>query len=177
MRAPFRRLIGTGLVAAAIVGGGLAVPGAQGATPRGRHVLLLSVDGLHQADLSLWIRQHPRSNLAELSGDGTTYTAASSTVPSDSFPGLLAMLTGGTPKSTGVFYDVSYDRTLFAPGSACQGAPGTPAIFDETIGKHDAAGKIPRRPTTGSRWRRSNTRSTGRTRRAAARSASRRSSG
>jgi hypothetical protein len=49
---------------------------------------------------------------------GVTYTNASTTKPSDSFPGLLAQLTGGTSKSTGVFYDDSYDRTLFAPVNA-----------------------------------------------------------
>jgi hypothetical protein len=106
-------------------------------------VLLLSVDGLHDFDLNLWVAQHPDSNLADLVDGGTTYSRASTSIPSDSFPGLLAMLTGGTPKSTGVFYDVSYDRSLYPPGSACQGPQGTPAIFDETIAKPDAAGNIP----------------------------------
>jgi len=98
-------------------------------------VLLLSVDGLHDFDLNLWVAQHPDSNLADLVQGGTTYSQASTSIPSDSFPGLLAMLTGGTPKSTGVFYDVSYDRSLYPPGSACQGPQGTPTIFDESIAK------------------------------------------
>ena len=83
-------------------------------------MLLLSVDGLHDFDLNLWVAQHPNSNLAKLADQGTTYAQASTSIPSDSFPGLLAMLTGGTPKSTGVFYDNSYDRSLYPPGSACQ---------------------------------------------------------
>jgi hypothetical protein len=106
-------------------------------------VLLISVDGLHDFDLKLWVAQHPDSNLAHLVGAGTTYNQTSASVPSDSFPGLLAMVTGGTPKSTGVFYDNSYDRTLFPPGSACTGAPGTQALFDETLAKRDASGNIP----------------------------------
>jgi hypothetical protein len=143
MRRSIRRRLGTGL-AAAVIAGGLAVPAAQGAAPsRSHHVLLISVDGLHDFDLNLWVAQHPKSNLAGLVHQGTTYSQASTSIPSDSFPGLLAMLTGGTPKSTGVFYDVSYDRSLYPPGSACQGPQGSPAIFDESIAKPDAAGNIP----------------------------------
>src|SRR5262245_50860501 len=82
------------------------------------HILLLSVDGLHQHDLANWVRQNPNSTLAFLSRRGITYTSARTTTPSDSFPGLLAQLTGGTPKTTGVYYDDSYDRTLFSPGPA-----------------------------------------------------------
>src|SRR5262245_38388137 len=81
-----------------------------------RHVLLISVDGLHQSDLRQWVQEHPESRLAQLSKQGTTYLNASTSRPSDSFPGLLAQVTGGTPKSTGVFYDDSYARTMWAPG-------------------------------------------------------------
>lgn len=103
-----------------------------------RHVLLISVDGLHQIDLSNWIENHPDSSLARLSASAVIYDNAHTTTPSDSFPGLLAMVTGGTPKSTGVYYDDSYDRTLFAPGSACAGAPGIEAVFDESIDNDDS---------------------------------------
>jgi hypothetical protein len=63
--------------------------------------------GLHQSDLATWVHDHPTSTLAKLSGAGTTFTAASTSKPSDSFPGLLAPVTGGTSKSTGVYYDDS----------------------------------------------------------------------
>lgn len=46
---------------------------------------------------------------------------------------MLALVTGGTPRSTGVFYDDSYDRTYFAPGSDCTGAPGAEVAFAENI--------------------------------------------
>ncbi len=101
-----------------------------------RRVLLISVDGMHQADLANWIAHNPRSILARLGANGITFTAARSSTPSDSFPGLLAMVTGGTPKSTGVYYDDSYDRTLYAPGSNCTGNPGIEAVYDESI-DHD----------------------------------------
>lgn len=102
------------------------------------HVLLISVDGLHQTDLSNWIRNHPDSAFAKLSSSAVIYDNAHTTTPSDSFPGLLAMVTGGTPKSTGVYYDDSYDRTLFAPGSNCTGSPGIEAVFDESIDNDDS---------------------------------------
>ena len=98
-----------------------------------RHVLLISVDGLHQKDAARWIAAHPGSTLADLAGRGVTYTDAHTSTPSDSFPGMLALVTGGTPKSTGVYYDDSYDRTLFAPGSNCQGNPGTECTYFEII--------------------------------------------
>src|SRR5262249_54197382 len=81
------------------------------------HVLLISVDGMHASDLANYVSQHPQSGLARLSAHGFTYPKALTSAPSDSFPGLLAQVTGGTPKSHGVFYDNSYDRTMFAPGS------------------------------------------------------------
>lgn len=97
-----------------------------------RHVLLISVDGMHQSDLVRYVTTHPHSTLAALSRRGSTFTNASASKPSDSFPGLLAMVTGGSPRSTGVFYDVSYDRALSPPGSACQ-TVGTAVVYDESI--------------------------------------------
>jgi len=96
------------------------------------HVLLLSIDGLHAQDLARYITLHPHSALAHLTHVGLTYTQASTSKPSDSFPGLLAMVTGGSPRSTGVFYDDSYDRNLSAPGSNCA-TKGTEVVYDETI--------------------------------------------
>jgi hypothetical protein len=101
-----------------------------------RHVLLISVDGLHEVDRARFVAAHPDSTLAKLGASGVTYTDAHASTPSDSFPGLLALVTGGTPKSTGVYYDDSYDRTLFAPGSNCQGNPGTECTNFEIL-EHD----------------------------------------
>ena len=60
-----------------------------------RHVLLISVDGLHALDLSNYVSSHPTSTLATLSSHGITYTNASTSQPSDSFPGLASLVTGG----------------------------------------------------------------------------------
>src|SRR5207245_7340963 len=90
-----------------------------------QHVFLLSIDGFHAVDLEICVAKGTCPNLSKLTEHGIIYTNASTTKPSDSFPGLLAQVTGGTSKSTGVFYDDSYDRTLFAPGSSCKTGPGT----------------------------------------------------
>ena len=97
------------------------------------HVMLISVDGMHQVDLQLWIQNNPGSALAGLAKRGTTYTRAFTTAPSDSFPGMIAQVTGGTPFSTGVFYDDSYERTFFPPGSNCAGTPGAETAYAENL--------------------------------------------
>ncbi|MBV8048776.1 MAG: alkaline phosphatase family protein [Paludibacterium sp.] len=100
-----------------------------------KRVLLISIDGLHQQDVARCIGANTCPNLAQLSQTGATYTQAYTPGLSDSFPGLAALLTGGTPKTTGLFYDVSYDRTLFAPSdTACTGPRGWNVAFDETTG-------------------------------------------
>jgi len=98
----------------------------------GRHTLLISVDGLHASDLAQYIAENPNSTLARLSHRGTTYPKALTTFPSDSFPGMVGLVTGGGPKQTGIYYDVSYNRALYAPGSNCTGKPGTVVAYDES---------------------------------------------
>src|SRR5215472_14699917 len=71
----------------------LASTGNSGDTDHISHVLLLSIDGMHEQDLARYVALHPNSGLAQLTHLGTTYTNASASKPSDSFPGLLAMAT------------------------------------------------------------------------------------
>jgi hypothetical protein len=114
-----------------------------------QHVLLLSVDGFHAVDLENCISANLCPNLKKLAGHGVTYTNASTTKPSDSFPGLLAQMTGGTSKSTGVFYDDSYDLTLFAPAGTppapCASGPGAEVNLAENteFDKTSIAGGVP----------------------------------
>jgi predicted AlkP superfamily pyrophosphatase or phosphodiesterase len=120
-----------------------------------KHVLLISVDGLHALDVARYVESHPKSALAELSRHGVTYTNARTPANSDSFPGLLALVTGGSPLSHGLFYDVSYDRALFGPtNTTCSGKPGNTMVFDESIDVYNSANvslniidpkKLPRR--------------------------------
>ena len=95
---------------------------------------MISIDGMHALDVANFVKAHPESALAELSAHGVTYSNARTPANSDSFPGLLALVTGGSPLSHGVFYDYSYDRTIWAPDNkTCSGPPGTQMIFDESI--------------------------------------------
>ena len=121
---------------------GPAFAGAEaGSEEKFRHVLLISVDGLHALDVARFVSSDPHSALAELSHHGITYSNARTPSNSDSFPGLLALVTGGSPITTGLFYDVSYDRTIFAPtNTTCAGSPGNQMVFDETIDKYNSQG-------------------------------------
>lgn len=119
------------------------------AAPQG-HVVLISIDGMHALDLANCAAGISAVNggasycphLAQLAQDGVTYLDASTTKPSDSFPGMVAQVTGGTPRSAGVYYDVSYDRALSPPtqttpygipGGAdlCPGTKGTQVGYEE----------------------------------------------
>jgi hypothetical protein len=124
----------TALAVVAAATAAMAAPPAA-AGDRLAHVLLISVDGLHQSDLARYTATHPASALAELLGHGTEYTHARTPVPSDSFPGLLAQVTGGTPGTTGVYYDATYNRALLPAGTiSCTGArPGTAVTYTEDL--------------------------------------------
>lgn len=107
-----------------------------------RHVLLISVDGLHALDLTNYVASHKDSTLASLTRHGVTYTNNSSSTPSDSFPGLAALVTGGSPVSTGMWYDDTYNRALSPPvqadglgnpGGTCPGTVGTNVAWDEAV--------------------------------------------
>jgi Type I phosphodiesterase / nucleotide pyrophosphatase len=113
-----------------------AGPQAGPAMPPLQHVLLISVDGMHEVDLHRWVATHPHGALASLAHRGTIYSEAQTSKPSDSFPGMIAQATGGTPYSTGVFYDNTYDRTFYAPGSSCTGAPGAQVRYTEDLDRN-----------------------------------------
>jgi hypothetical protein len=104
------------------------------------HVLLISVDGLHALDVANYTSTHPHSALAQLASHGVTYSNARTPRNSDSFPGLLALVTGGSPVSGGLFYDVSYDRTIFLPSNTtCTPPAGAMMVFDESIDKYNSS--------------------------------------
>lgn len=109
-----------------------------------RHVLLISIDGLHALDLQNCVSDKTCPNLAALTETGINYTRTSTSKPSDSFPGLMAIVTGGTPKLVGAYYDVAYDRVLAPPaadtgngvlhGSCSVGHPnGTRTEYEEGV--------------------------------------------
>jgi hypothetical protein len=96
-------------------------------------------NGMHALDVANYVKHHKGSALAELAGHGITYSNARTPANSDSFPGLLALVTGGSPLSHGLFYDVSYNRGIFDPtNTSCQGQPGNMQVFDESIDVYDS---------------------------------------
>jgi hypothetical protein len=102
-----------------------------------KHVLLISVDGMHAVDFENCGKGVSTVNngapycpaLAALAKTGINYVAAITSKPSDSFPGLTAIITGGSPALTGVYYDVAYSRNYDAPakttGNGVQAGPCT----------------------------------------------------
>jgi hypothetical protein len=124
-------------------------------------VLLISIDGMHALDFINCAKGVSGVNngasycprLAGLAQTGINYQDTSTSKPSDSFPGLMALMTGGSPRTVGAFYDVAYDRSLDPPatttGNGVAGAPdlctpgaaptGTTTEFDEGIDISKAA--------------------------------------
>lgn len=45
----------------------------------------------------------------------------------------MAQYTGGSPNTTGIWYDVTWDKTYYAPGTGCQGSAGYEVAYDETL--------------------------------------------
>ena len=123
-----------------------------------QHVLLISVDGLHTVDFINCVNGISGANngapycpnLAELKPHGIDYLYAYTSQPSDSFPGLMALVSGGSPRSVGAFYDDAYDRSLAPPavttGDGLAAGPcvpfavptGTTTEYDEGVDLNQA---------------------------------------
>ena len=101
-------------------------------------MLLISVDGLHQQDLAWYVHAYPDSVLAALDRRGLEYSQASTPFPSDSSPGMTAQVTGGNPRSTGIYYDDTWNHNVFPAGTTnCTGpVPGGEAAYEEAIDKN-----------------------------------------
>jgi hypothetical protein len=118
-----------------------------------QHVLLISIDGMHALDFINCVNGTSGANgglpycpnMAALKPNGIDYLFAYTSQPSDSFPGLMALMTGGSPRSVGAFYDDAYDRSLDPPalttGDGLASGPcvayavptGTTTEYDEGI--------------------------------------------
>jgi len=106
-----------------------------------QHVLILSIDGLHAADIADPLLASSLPNILNFEKSGVVYTNAFTTSPSDSFPGTLSYLTGANPQTTGVYYDDSYSRTLTKPiaeGGNTTTIPGTEVLLAENLDKNTA---------------------------------------
>src|ERR1700688_1146913 len=111
-----------------------------------KHVLLISIDGMHAVDYENCVEAKTCPNLAALGKTGVNYTRTTTSRPSDSFPGLLALVTGGTPRTVGGFYDVAYDRVLAPPAVATgNGLPAgscNPGVINGTETEYEEGDEI-----------------------------------
>ena len=119
---------------------------------RVHHVLLISIDGMHALDFINCSNGIDGGapycpHLAELAATGVSYRDTSTSKPSDSFPGLTAIVSGGSPRVEGAFYDVAYDRSLDPPtittgnGVAGTGKDGCVRILDNHFLTEEAYGR------------------------------------
>jgi len=100
-----------------------------------KHVLLISIDGMHAVDYENCVASKTCPHLAALGSTGVNYTRTTTSRPSDSFPGLMALVSGGSPRTVGAFYDVAYDRVL-APHKIAtgNGLPGGTCTVNQING-------------------------------------------
>lgn len=149
----FRKIVSSFAVAALVSLPVSAPASANGHNDPGgqpmHHVLLISIDGMHALDFINCSKGISGANggepycpnLAALGEDGINYLDTSTSKPSDSFPGLMALVTGGSPRTVGAFYDVAYDRFLAPPttttGNGVAGGTCTPGVANGTTTEYD----------------------------------------
>jgi Type I phosphodiesterase / nucleotide pyrophosphatase len=133
-----RTALTLGGLAAGILSGLPAIAGNDNSnsnnnTTKVEHVLLISVDGMHQSDLAWYAQNFPKSTLAALMAQGIDFSNASTPFPSDSFPGMVGQFTGGNPATTGIYYDDTWNHAVFPVGTTnCSGpVPGGETAYTE----------------------------------------------
>src|SRR5579862_7026125 len=134
-------------LAAGLLTGVSAVAAPAGLHHEGiQHVLLISIDGMHSLDFINCARGVGGGapycpHLAALRASGLNYLDAATSKPSDSFPGLMSIITGATPRTMGVYYDVAYDRALAPPatatGNGLAAGTCTPGMFNGTTTEYE----------------------------------------
>jgi hypothetical protein len=111
-----------------------------------KHVLLISIDGMHAVDYENCVASKTCPHLAALGKTGVNYTRTTTARPSDSFPGLMAIVSGGSPRTVGAFYDVAYDRVLAPPtvatGNGLPGGTCTPNSINGTQTEYEEGNEI-----------------------------------
>jgi hypothetical protein len=99
--------------------------------PKIKHVLVISIDGMHSQDLAKWVANNPGSVLASLTKTGVNYSNAVTTQPSDSIPSTVGIFTGASPSLGGMYYDDAWHR-VWAPSISSK-ATCTPNVPNGTV--------------------------------------------
>lgn len=84
-----------------------------------QRALIISIDGLRAVNLANFVSSHPQSALAELTRRGVTYTNAHIAWP-DTAAAMIAIASGGSPISTGIFSSQGFDRAMQRDGDGCR---------------------------------------------------------
>ncbi|HEY7116499.1 MAG TPA: alkaline phosphatase family protein [Tepidisphaeraceae bacterium] len=108
---------------------------AQSALANGpyQHVLLLSLDGLHAADLTDPATAQYLPDVLDLASHGVTYSNAYAVKPTDNFPNMIAQVTGAGPKTSGIYYDDTYRRNYYPAFTFPDTPPGASATWTADI--------------------------------------------
>lgn len=127
----------TGVWVGGFFAGLLLVPGTiVQAVQHYDHVLVLSIDGLHEADLASPALAAYLPNILAFQQSAVTFDNAHTVSPSDSFPTSLSYFTGAKPSTAGVYYDDTFNRALYSPGSSPASEAGTEVAWSEVIDKN-----------------------------------------
>jgi hypothetical protein len=101
-----------------------------------QHVLLLSLDGLHDADLTDPATAEFLPNVLDIANHGIHYTNAYAVKPTDNFPNMVAQVTGAGPKTSGIYYDSTYNRSYYPAATFAGTPPGTSVLWTADIDKN-----------------------------------------
>jgi Type I phosphodiesterase / nucleotide pyrophosphatase len=104
-----------------------------------KQAIFLSFDGMHQFDLVDFVSQYPNSTFASLLNNAVVYSNARASSPSDSLPATAALFSGATSHHSGIFWEQSYDRSLYPGGSGCTGPPGVVCDYSEACDLNSSA--------------------------------------
>jgi len=114
----------------------LLTPHARAADPAPyQHVLLLSIDGLHDADLTDPATGAYLPSLLDIANHGIHYTNTYAVKPTDNFPNMIAQVTGAGPKTSGIYYDTTYNRAYYPAATFAGTPPGTTVLWTADIDK------------------------------------------
>jgi len=112
-----------------------AISRAHAAAPY-QHVLLLSIDGLHDADITDPATNVYLPTVLDIANHGIHYTNTYAVKPTDNFPNMIAQVTGAGPKTAGIYYDSTYNRSYYPAATFPGTPPGTGVFWTADIDKN-----------------------------------------
>ena len=104
-----------------------------------KRAIYLTFDGMHQFDLTNFIAKYPNSTFASIVKHAVVYSNARASQPSDSLPATAALFTGAFSRSSGIFWEQSWDRYLYTGGSNCTGPQGGLVDYSEACDLNSSA--------------------------------------